>query len=194
MIPKQIKGLSLSRPWPWAFEHPETPKRIENRTLARPNWVDWVALHAAKSWDAKGLKYIQRSCPEIPAKNGDHPQSQIFAVCRIQDCLTYDPWSTSPDSIKKYVEPLKSQKMWVFGPYCWVITDLVMLKTPVPCSGARGLWDLPADVFEALQASYAEALGGPAVVKEPDPPEPVQLDFLDRYVQVPMARYMNGLN
>jgi hypothetical protein len=33
-----------------------------------------------------------------------------------------------------------------------VLTNVGALKEPVPCKGARGLWDVPADVLALLAA------------------------------------------
>ncbi len=155
-IPRSIKGLSISRPWPWAFEHPAVPKRIENRTWKKPFWADWIALHAAKSWDQTGLDYLQRVCPEIPTEKALHPDSQIFAVCRVKTCLKFSPMDVTGYDAKRL---FGDQGIWAFGPFCWVIIDLVMLKDPVPCSGARGLWSLEDDAFEALHESYLATVG-----------------------------------
>ncbi len=35
---------------------------------------------------------------------------------------------------------------WFFGPFGWILQDVVALAKPVPCRGAQGLWQPPADV------------------------------------------------
>jgi hypothetical protein len=59
----EIRGLSLWRPWPWAFLNgPEDRrKRIENRGWAPPKWMtgQYLALHAAQHWDKEAVEFIE---------------------------------------------------------------------------------------------------------------------------------------
>jgi len=43
----------------------------------------------------------------------------------------------------------ESADPWFVGPFGWVLSDVVVLPAPVPCRGAQGLWEVPADVREA---------------------------------------------
>jgi hypothetical protein len=38
------------------------------------------------------------------------------------------------------------------GTWCYLLTDVTKLPTPVPCKGALGFWNLPEDVNRAVQA------------------------------------------
>lgn len=35
---------------------------------------------------------------------------------------------------------------YAVGRYAWILTDMHVLKTPVPCKGALSLWDVPAEI------------------------------------------------
>lgn len=125
-----IYGLSLSRPWPWAFL--VAGKRVENRSWKPPDRAigHWLALHAAKSWDRDGADWLATTLhDDVPGKDAC-PHSEIFAVCRLGGYV-------------KTAEVLPPRlRPWFFGPYGWVCTDFVALDMPVVCSGARGLWSL----------------------------------------------------
>lgn len=57
--------------------------------------------------------------------------------------------------------PLRDRVERAFGDYtpgrfAWVLTDVHLLKQPIPCKGALGLWELPADVADAVVTSQRE--------------------------------------
>lgn len=152
-----ICGLTLLRPWPWAFTDGGTwPKRVENRMWQPPASTDWIALHAGKGWDVPGDAFLRRILgPDVPPRD-EHPTSQIFAVCRLGNVLRFVP--EEGDSFDEFMPPSISD--WAFGPYCWVLTDFVPLLNPIPCGGARNLWPIAErpGLLEQLEAAYAESL------------------------------------
>lgn len=40
------------------------------------------------------------------------------------------------------------------GPWCWVLRNVRTLK-PIPCSGAQGIWTLPADIAAQIAGQIA---------------------------------------
>ena len=46
-----------------------------------------------------------------------------------------------------------SDDMWFFGPYGWVLDDVVAL-TPVPCRGRPHLWTVPERVRQAIKLQW----------------------------------------
>lgn len=147
----EICGLSLSRPWPWAFVNGAYPKNIENRSW-KTNYRGFIALHAAKSWDEQGKGYIEGVNGYLIPDKKEHPDSQIFAVGRLVNVFEF-----SNDMALQMAKP---EALWAFGPYCWEITDIVALKNPVRCKGAQGLWTLLPDVLDQVRAAYMEAKHG----------------------------------
>lgn len=155
----EIRGLSLSRPWPFAFvaqpaKFGVAPKRIENRTWPHSRKLigHMVALHAAQSWDESGREYIVHVTGlDVPNKS-DSPHSEIFAVCMLGGFITHDHDRRLTDE----------QSRWFFGPYGWLLSDFVRLINPVPCKGAQGLWTFKdrLDVLARLRESYAESKRG----------------------------------
>ena len=54
-----IRGLTLWRPWPWAFTHAD--KRVENRPRKPPAYMigGYLALHSGKHFDHSALVAMQ---------------------------------------------------------------------------------------------------------------------------------------
>lgn len=157
----EIRGLSLTRPWPMAFIRGpvQLQKRVENRDWKPPAALVGchVALHSAKSWDESAREFIADVLGiEIPGRK-DFPHSQIIAVCRLSGFVAdltaraslRDP---TPDTLSA------EQQGWYFGPYGWTLEDLVELPEPVPCKGALGLWRLPDNVLVEVREQYRKAV------------------------------------
>lgn len=151
-----IYGLTLTRPWPFAFVSGpiQYQKRIENRSWAVPTSLRfqgpcYIALHAGKGWDELDREFIARTLDmHVPPKT-EHPDSQIFAVCRVRLCV-----SEGDHRIRE------EQRRWAFGPFCWIIEDFVQLIEPVPCSGAQKLWsfDKKPGELQELRRIYRATL------------------------------------
>ena len=71
--------------------------------------------------------------------------SAICGVARVVDIVT------------------KSRSKWFWRPddgstnYGWVLSDVTALKTPIPCKGALGLWEVAPEVFHEIQRQLPEA-------------------------------------
>lgn len=154
-----IRGLTLLRPWPWAFlngpEHKQ--KRVENRTWHPPKGTDWIALHSGKGWDASGFDFIHDTTRLAAPADPDHPSSQIFAICRLEGVFELRP-EEGINVDFALVDP--SISLWAFGPYCWVLSDFVPLVNPIVCSGAQGLWKVSerTGLMAQIEKAYLESI------------------------------------
>lgn len=154
---REIRGLSLTRPWPFAFHH---GKRIENRSWRPPGrLIDcYIALHAAKSWDEDDREFIAKALNLSVPDNQSSPHSQIFAVCRWRGVVILPTPTTKEDGlIATGRQTPDEQDKWFFGPYGWLLEDYVELPEPVECKGAQGLWNLPEDVKVIVREQYQKA-------------------------------------
>ena len=148
-----IRGLSLTRPWPWTFLCKELPakKRVENRSWRPPQHLmgQYLALHAAKSWDEDDCEWIEDVTGLSVPREKESPHSIIFAVCKLSGFVEDESDERLP----------AEQRMWFFGPYGWLLTDFVALREPVACKGAQGLWgfEKKPDVLTAVRQQYALA-------------------------------------
>lgn len=150
-------AVTLRHPWPLAFT--AFGKDIENRHWS-PNRLrvgDRIALHAGKApavgerlraadadyWSEirEALAWMRRQGVDfggpVTAEMIIRQSSAVFMVAR------YDG------------EAQTSGSRWFAGPIGWRLEDRVELATPVPCRGAQGLWQLPADVEAQVMAQLA---------------------------------------
>jgi hypothetical protein len=130
-------GLTLWRPWDQAILY--GGKRIENRTW-RPweNIIDQrIALHAGLKYDIEGARSMCASGLYDPPA----PSESIAGVI------------VGTAIVTGYVR--ESDDPWFFGPYGWLLEDVVALEAPVICRGAQGLWKVPEGLLEGTAAQVA---------------------------------------
>lgn len=148
----EIRGLSLTRPWPFAFIRGpvQMQKRVENRDWKPPASLIGcrLALHSAKSWDESARGFIGEVLGATVPDRKAYPHSRIFAVCTLTGYVT----SETAASLRR------EQQGWYFGPYGWLLSDLVELAESVECKGALGLWRLPTNVLVEVREQYQRAI------------------------------------
>lgn len=144
-----MRGLSLSQPWCWAILH--GGKRVENRTWAPPiAMIDQViALHAAKSWDDEGMRYLLRFGIDAPARFDLYPRAGVVGTARIDRVVT-EARTLAPDQARWYMGPENADGKTVYG---WILADVRVLTTPIPCRGLQGLWPVPLEVERQIGAA-----------------------------------------
>lgn len=137
-----MKALTL---WPeWAYAIRRLGKDGENRTW--PLWESMIgkpiAIHAgalkvnaqagSDRWRDLQAFYaatVRLGCPTPPSR-ADAIRSHIIAVVT---CVTPTQHSGSKWAAND-------------GQWFWPFTSIRILPDPVPCKGAQGLWDVPAEV------------------------------------------------
>ena len=159
MASNQIRGLSLTRPWPFAFHH---GKRVENRSWRPPGKLVgcYIALHAAKSFSEEDREFIAMVTGlDVPPKS-DCPHSEIFAVARWNGVIILPEPETDEEGLIPTGQGLAdNQSQWFFGPYGWLLEEYVQLPEPVKATGARGLWDIKPDVLVEVRKQFQIAMG-----------------------------------
>lgn len=159
-----MKALTLWRPWPWAIFHLPTglgiePKRIENRPWPPPPEVclQRIALHSGKAFDYRGAEFIadilrQHNAPaEMVALVLDetkHLAGVIEGATTIRGSIR---WWGLPELEVVGGQPPPGQRVWSFGPYCWLLEDVHRLARPVECRGMQKLWEVPQAVLQQIE-------------------------------------------
>lgn len=143
---REIRGLTLHRPWPWAFTHAD--KRVENRTWPPPDHIldGWIALHSGQQYDLGA---------EVRMATGDF--GAAAEACPLGDDKHLSGVITAVALLDHFEPRLAPTDPWAFGPFCWHFCEVWVLPRPVPCKGARGLWRLRQDTFEAIAAAWPKA-------------------------------------
>ncbi|HEX4334624.1 MAG TPA: hypothetical protein VH062_01855 [Polyangiaceae bacterium] len=135
-----MKALSVRQPWPWAILYAN--KRHENRDWERcPSWMrefrGRVLLHASKGCTLReygdAAAFIFDVCGlEVPPLE-ELPRGAIVGAMTIVDFVTE---ASSP---------------WFMGPGALVLEDVKPAPKIVPCLGAQGFFNVPADVAAQLR-------------------------------------------
>lgn len=122
-------ALSLKQPWIWAVLH--AGKDIENRTW-RSGYRGRVILHASRSMDLAGVKYLQEAGFRVPE---ELPMGAYLGEVTITEC-----------------RPLaECASRWAFGPWCYILERPVVYETPIPGRGRLGFYPVPEAVTRALE-------------------------------------------
>ena len=159
-----IRGLSLTQPW--ATLVAIGAKKVETRSWGT-RYRGRVAIHAAKGFPtyARALAGHNRWARAALAEAGYGitralPLGAIIAVATLADVRGTGPNELQPAG---WIFDLIGQEQ-AFGDYSprrfgWFLEDVQPLANPIPCRGALGLWEVPADVLamidERLEAIHA---------------------------------------
>lgn len=169
-----MRALTLHQPWAWAVA--EGIKRVENRTWAPPRSFislpqpeQIFAIHAGKTWDESAYDALDRLLgPDEPdpPRSWEVVRGAVIAVARYDQLASNNNFYALGAPVVER-ELGADQVRWFFGPYGWLLADIVKLPEPVPCRGYQGLWTLPADVEsdvveQARAARIAAARAAPA--------------------------------
>jgi ASCH domain len=123
-------ALSLKQPWVWAVLC--AGKDIENRTW-RSGYRGRVILHASRTIDEAGVKYLREAGFQVPA---DLPLGAYVGEVTITDC-----------------KPLaETSSRWAFGPWCYTLAHAIVYDNPISGRGRLGFYPVPAEVASALQS------------------------------------------
>ena len=157
-----MKALTLIRPWCWAICH--AGKDVENRGWPPPERVigSRIAIHSGLKFSesaAGAIDGIAGPADEVgawaPTRDAEWPGGRIVCTVRVEGWVErpdeHGPlldWAGLPrdEAVKAVRSP------WFVGPIAWVLRDVIVLRDSVPCRGAQGLWNLPADVLERVES------------------------------------------
>ena len=140
-----MRALTLFQPWGWAVVAGH--KLVENRPWPPPRNMIGVpfAVHAGKRYDWNGEVAI--AAAGVTMADGDPAFDARGAVIGIATVERVVRTNATPGFDEAHPGTLTDdQRRWYFGPYGWVLRDVVRLADPVPCRGFQMYWTLPADV------------------------------------------------
>lgn len=136
-----MKAITIRQPWAWAIFN--CGKDIENRDWFR-SIKGRVAVHAAKGMTKKeyadGVLFMLRLFGYSMTYPTDEQldRGAIIGTVEIVGCVK------------------QSKSPWFVGDYGFVLRDPIVLPSPIPCSGALGFWDVPAEIERQLKQSSAQ--------------------------------------
>jgi hypothetical protein len=160
-----MKGLSLWQPYATLIAI--GAKKIETRSWGT-TFRGPLAIHATKTFpsEVRALCYqppfeaaLARAgidCLGVCDTEGLVPFGAIVAVANLHHVGKIGRRADDAVIVRGRALPIEGDEL-AFGDYTpgrrgWVLTNVGALKVPVPCKGARGLWDLPPAVLTLLAA------------------------------------------
>lgn len=166
-----MKAISL---WdPWGTLVAIGAKRYETRSWATRHRGP-IAIHVAQAWNGECARAINqapivaaletrgvrvpfmRDLRPVPAREARRyfPLGCIVAVADLTACIQMTPKVLPPPP------PERSFGDFRPGRWAWRLERVVRLPEPIPCRGAQGLWDVPAEIAARLEELAAH--GAPA--------------------------------
>lgn len=152
-----MRALTLWQPWGWAIV--AGYKAMENRPWPPPQSAigQRLAIHAGKTWDRDGARSIlDLIAPDaFPDDLSAHVAGAVIGVAT--PVRVVRDGGIGVDGVPHVDTLTDDERRWFFGPYGWVLREVVRLPEPVPCRGYQMLWTLPDDVEAQVRAQLARA-------------------------------------
>lgn len=162
-----MRALTLTQPWAGLVA--AGIKLIENRSrsiVRRGDIGMRFAIHASREIVPATYDRIREIAPElVPSFERDagwwslsRITSAVIAVATLDKILDGE-WSA--EAIAEHANEIAGsighplgpdQIRWFFGPIGYVLRDVRVLRSPVPCRGALGFWTMPDDIASRVTA------------------------------------------
>lgn len=142
---RPIRGLTLHRPWAWAFRH--AGKTVENRRWTPPKHLlgGFVALHSGFAWDEAAYEKMRTGFFGDRAKlvpiECYHQPGMITGVARLRG------WTEVP--LARRVVPRPDP--FEFGPFAWNLDEFRWFDTPILCRGFQRLWNVHPSILKEIE-------------------------------------------
>ncbi|MDP9902641.1 ASCH domain-containing protein [Variovorax ginsengisoli] len=135
-----MKAVTICQPYPRLIMI--GVKHAENRTWST-RYRGPLAIHAGKS----RLYLVDDDETEAIESGGPLVFGAVVALCTLAGCVHV---SQIHCGMLDEQFPQLRDRAHCYGPFCWVLTDVRRLVTPLPWRGAQGLFDIPDDVLGAV--------------------------------------------
>lgn len=132
--PKVIGAITVIQPWAHVILH--KGKNVENRPT-NSHYRGTVAIHAS----SKNSKAWFDSC-SIKVDRDSVPFGSVVAFAQLTDVIT-----------RKQVTG--RTRKWFEGEFGYVLTDVMVLKKPIPTKGERLVWKLKGKVLKECLAQLS---------------------------------------
>jgi activating signal cointegrator 1 len=141
-----MKCLTLTQPW--ASLVALGAKRIETRSWRTP-YRGTMAIHAAKGFPKRAKETCNEPEFAVELGSGPLPTAAVIATCRLISCLPTRELQQNRvievDYLAGCADFLLDDRERAFGDYApgrwaWLLADVTPI-TPIPATGALGLWE-----------------------------------------------------
>lgn len=128
------KAITLIQPWGEAVLH--GGKDIENRTWMIHEVPQWVAVHYGSKCPVEEVEAVKMLAPDLDLTR---KEPGIYGLMHVTRCGVEQEHPDNP---------------WAVGPWCWEISEVLVLDEPILMPGALSLWSIP----EKYQAELRERI------------------------------------
>lgn len=141
-----MRTISLWQPWASLIGG---GKSIETRSWCAP-YRGLIAIHAAKHFTAAerdlcGTEPFNSALMmDFPEREDDLP---LGAAVYTQTCIPERPWYRNDLGKVMIGENERSFGNYDQGRYAWLLSDIQILREPIPYRGAQGLFSVPDELF-----------------------------------------------
>ena len=152
-MPADLRALTLTPEWAWAVCY--LGKNVENRTWPAPAGIigQRIAIHAGvKAPDWSAVELMARCAGWSVLGNAWRDFRRGDTIVNRPDRNRLTRGAIVATAIVSGCRAVDQRKAvgWEAGPWCWDLTDVQVLATPVPCKGALGLWRVPAELVASV--------------------------------------------
>jgi hypothetical protein len=157
-----MKALSLLQPWATLIML--GVKLNETRSWSTKHRGP-LAIHASAGKPA-GARLVAETDPYIKAALEKHgltfdtlPRGQVLGTCELVEVARIVEEFKKPMDGAPYIDPYQlytenpseyAAGDYTPGRYAWLLSEVVVLETPIPCKGSLSLWEVPADVLNQV--------------------------------------------
>jgi hypothetical protein len=135
-LSNKLSAISIKQPWADSIIFGN--KRVENRSWNTKH-RGRILIHASLQEDKKGNEFIKHK--NIP---GGRLKGFIIGEADIVDVIHVD----SNEDRTKYSSREKDVLEWFFGPYGFVLDNIVVYKNPVKYKGNLGIFKVDSDLIK----------------------------------------------
>ena len=153
-----MKALSIRQPWAWAILH--AGKDFENRdwyTSFRGRFAIHAAKGMTKSEYQSAISYITQAFVKDTLKTPNtYHLSASRTIVASGELVLPDFEEIVRGAIVGVADLAacisNSPSPWFEGKYGFVLRNVIVLPEPIPCKGALGFWDVPAEIAAQIEA------------------------------------------
>lgn len=152
-----MKALTICQPYAHLICLPDDAdlaKRVENRTWPT-NLRGEILIHAGK-----GRQWLEVSEDGLfdegyDLRISDMAFGAFVAIANLADCVQLETLRVGRGTVPEHADrrwPWLRGHQHTEGPFCFVLTQVRTLPTPIPFRGAQGFFAVPPEIVEAARS------------------------------------------